>query len=262
MTKYIRLFKKGMYRFCMMFLLILISSGCNVKEIETQTQTETNNQYAVQEPEMTVIDGINYITEQGIKLKVTYPIISKDIADGNLVGTYMVNPVKLGNGLGEKDEMAYIVAGIIEWPSLYNDENIEKLEYTAYNASCIFDYSDMSENKYTKKQMDIKGETKTIYGNDEKSWKLKKTPALNTQKVSSTDLQPYTRSNLKNMNSLFLHKTAKRQLMQQKKLIFSESKFTERMFSFADLSKSAAAAKMTVCIAEFENQTSMRNAMF
>ena len=46
MTKYIRLFKKGMYRFCMMFLLILISSGCNVKEIETQTQTETNNQYA------------------------------------------------------------------------------------------------------------------------------------------------------------------------------------------------------------------------
>lgn len=46
--------------------------------------------------------------------------------------------------------MAYIVAGIIEWPSLYNDENIEKLEYTAYNASCIFDYSDMSENKYTK----------------------------------------------------------------------------------------------------------------
>ena len=61
----------------MMFLLILISSGCNVKEIETQTQTETNNQYAVQEPEMTVIDGINYITEQGIKLKVTYPIISK-----------------------------------------------------------------------------------------------------------------------------------------------------------------------------------------
>ena len=100
MTKYIRLFKKGMYRFCMMFLLILISSGCNVKEIETQTQTETNNQYAVQEPEMTVIDGINYITEQGIKLKVTYPIISKDIADGNLVGTYMVNPVKLGNGLG------------------------------------------------------------------------------------------------------------------------------------------------------------------
>lgn len=47
MTKYIRLFKKGMYRFCMMFLLILISSGCNVKEIETQTQTETNNQYAV-----------------------------------------------------------------------------------------------------------------------------------------------------------------------------------------------------------------------
>ena len=167
MTKYIRLFKKGMYRFCMMFLLILISSGCNVKEIETQTQTETNNQYAVKEPEMTVIDGINYITEQGIKLKVTYPIISKDIADGNLVGTYMVNPVKLGNGLGEKDEMAYIVAGIIEWPSLYNDENIEKLEYTAYNASCIFDYSDMSENKYTKKQMDIKGETKTIYGNDE-----------------------------------------------------------------------------------------------
>ena len=61
MTKYIRLFKKGMYRFCMMFLLILISSGCNVKEIETQTQTETNNQYAVQEPEMTVIDGINYM---------------------------------------------------------------------------------------------------------------------------------------------------------------------------------------------------------
>lgn len=44
----------------------------------------------------------------------------------------------------------------------------------------------------------------------EKSWKLKKTPALNTQKVSLTDLQPYTRSNLKNMNSLFLHKTAKR----------------------------------------------------
>ena len=81
----------------------------------------------------------------------------------------------------------------------------------------------------------------------EKSWKLKKTPALNTQKVSLTDLQPYTHSNLKNMNSLFLHKTAKRQLMQQKKLIFSESKFTERMFSFADLSKSAAAAKMTVC---------------
>ena len=40
------------------------------------------------------------------------------------------------------------------------------------------------------------------------------------------------------------------------------SKFTERMFSFADLSKSAAAAKMTVCIAEFENQTSMRNVMF
>lgn len=172
MTKYIRLFKKGMYRFCMMFLLILISSGCNVKEIETQTQTETNNQYAVQEPEMTVIDGINYITEQGIKLKVTYPIISKDIADGNLVGTYMVNPVKLGNGLGEKDEMAYIVAGIIEWPSLYNDENIKKLEYTAYNASCIFDYSDMSENKYTKKQMDIKGETKTIYENDENKLKL------------------------------------------------------------------------------------------
>ena len=118
MTKYIRLFKKGMYRFCMMFLLILISSGCNVKEIETQTQTETNNQYAVQEPEMTVIDGINYITEQGIKLKVTYPIISKDIADGNLVGTYMVNPVKLGNGLGEKDEMAYIVAGIIAGPAV------------------------------------------------------------------------------------------------------------------------------------------------
>ena len=28
------------------------------------------------------------------------------------------------------------------------------------------------------------------------------------------------------------------------------------------LSKSAAAAKTTVCIAEFENQTSMRNAMF
>ena len=108
----------------------------------------------------------------GGKLKVTYPIISKDIADGNLVGTYMVNPVKLGNGLGEKDEMAYIVAGIIEWPSLYNDENIEKLEYTAYNASCIFDYSDMSENKYTKKQMDIKGETKTIYGNDENKLKL------------------------------------------------------------------------------------------
>ena len=47
-----------------------------------------------------------------------------------------------------------------------------------------------------------------------------------------------------------------------KKLIFSESKFTERMISFADLSKSAAAAKTTVCIAEFENQTSMRNAMF
>ena len=132
MTKYIRLFKKGMYRFCMMFLLILISSGCNVKEIETQTQTETNNQYAVQEPEMTVIDGINYITEQGIKLKVTYPIISKDIADGNLVGTYMVNPVKLGNGLGEKDEMAYIVAGIIEWPSLYNDENIDRLLYSRH----------------------------------------------------------------------------------------------------------------------------------
>lgn len=58
----------------------------------------------------------------------------------------------------------------------------------------------------------------------------------------------HTASNLKNMNSLFLHKTAKRQLMQQKKLIFSESKFTERMFSFADLSKSAAAAKTTVCI--------------
>ena len=52
------------------------------------------------------------------------------------------------------------------------------------------------------------------------------------------------------------------QIMQHKKLIFSESKFTERMFSFADLSKSAAAAKMTVCIAEFENLTSMRNAMF
>ena len=89
-----------------------------------------------------------------------------------LFRSYMVNPVKLGNGLGEKDEMAYIVAGIIEWPSLYNDENIEKLEYTAYNASCIFDYSDMSENKYTKKQMDIKGETKTIYGNDENKLKL------------------------------------------------------------------------------------------
>lgn len=89
-----------------------------------------------------------------------------------------------------------------------------------------------------------------------------KNTGIEYAKVSLTDLQPYTRSNLKNMNSLFLHKTVKRQIMQHKKLIFSESKFTERMFSFADLSKSAAAAKMTVCIAEFENQTSMRNAMF
>ena len=107
------------------------------------------------------------------RMPITVPAgVTVSIADGNVVGTYMVNPVKLGNGLGEKDEMAYIVAGIIEWPSLYNDENIEKLEYTAYNASCIFDYSDMSENKYTKKQMDIKGETKTIYGNDENKLKL------------------------------------------------------------------------------------------
>ena len=105
----------------MMFLLILISSGCNEKEIETQTQTETNNQYAVQEPEMKVIDGINYITEQGIKLKVTYPIISKDIADGNLVGTYMVNPVKLGNGLGEKDALYAVYSNFFIFSSLYND---------------------------------------------------------------------------------------------------------------------------------------------
>lgn len=39
MTKYIRLFKKGMYRFCMMFLLILISSGCNGKG---NRNTDTN----------------------------------------------------------------------------------------------------------------------------------------------------------------------------------------------------------------------------
>lgn len=43
---------------------------------------------------------------------------------------------------------------------------------------------------------------------------------------------------------------------------FLKANLRNRMFSFADLSKSAAAAKMTVCIAEFENQTSMRNAMF
>ena len=102
MTKYIRLFKKGMYRFCMMFLLILISSGCNVKEIETQTQTETNNQYAVQEPEMTVIDGINYITEQGIKLKVTYPIISKDIADGKFGWNIYGKSSKIRQWIGRK----------------------------------------------------------------------------------------------------------------------------------------------------------------
>ena len=52
------------------------------------------------------------------------------------------------------------------------------------------------------------------------------------------------------------------ELEEYEQLISAESKFTERMFSFADLSKSAAAAKMTVCIVEFENQTSMRNAMF
>ena len=66
MTKYIRLFKKGMYRFCMMFLLILISSGCNVKEIETQTQTETNNQYAVQEPEINAYLNLTFVL--GIKI--------------------------------------------------------------------------------------------------------------------------------------------------------------------------------------------------
>ena len=67
---------------------------------------------------------------------------------------------------------------------------------------------------------------------------------------------------LEEYEQLISAQNSERQLMQQKKLIFSESKFTERMFSFADLSKSAAAAKMTVCIAEFENQMSMRNAMF
>ena len=47
-----------------------------------------------------------------------------------------------------------------------------------------------------------------------------------------------------------------------RKQIYGTPPSATTRLSRADLSKSAAAAKMTVCIAEFENQTSMRNAMF
>lgn len=172
MIKYKEAVKKVSCRLYLMLFFILVLSGCHVKENESQTQTENNTEYEVSKSEHIVIDGVNYITERGLKLNVTYPILQKDNTGGNLIGTYMVNPVKLGNGLGEQDERAYIVVNIIDWPSLYENVNIERLEYTAYNASCIFDNNDISENKYAKKQIEIKGETKRIYGNDENKLKL------------------------------------------------------------------------------------------
>ena len=151
---------------------MFILSECYVKKNKLQVQTEATIESEVSESEALVIEGMDYIAERGLKLDITYPILQKDNIEGIFIGTYMVNPVKLGNGLGEKGEGAYIVVNIIDWPSLYKDTNIKSLDFTAYNASCIFDDYDINENKYAKKQMKIKGESKTVYGNDEDKLKL------------------------------------------------------------------------------------------
>lgn len=67
---------------------------------------------------------------------------------------------------------------------------------------------------------------------------------------------------LEEYEQLILAQNSETAAYAAKKADFFRKQITERMFSFADLSKSAAAAKMTVCIAEFGNLTSMRNAMF
>ena len=152
-------------KLCLILCVMFILSECYVKKNKLQVQTETTIESEVSESEALVIEGMDYIAERGLKLDVTYPILQKDNIEGIFIGTYMVNPVKLGNGLGEKGEGAYIVVNIIDWPSLYKDTNIKSLDFTAYNASCIFDDYDINENKYAKKQMKIKGESKTVYGN-------------------------------------------------------------------------------------------------
>lgn len=159
-------------KLCLILCVMFILSECYVKKNKLQVQTEATIESEVSESEALVIEGMDYIAERGLKLDITYPILQKDNIEGIFIGTYMVNSVKLGNGLGEKGEGAYIVVNIIDWPSLYKDTNIKSLDFTAYNASCIFDDYDINENKYAKKQMKIKGESKTVYGNDEDKLKL------------------------------------------------------------------------------------------
>ena len=135
-------------KLCLILCVMFILSECYVKKNKLQVQTEATIESEVSESEALVIEGMDYIAERGLKLDITYPILQKDNIEGIFIGTYMVNPVKLGNGLGEKGEGAYIVVNIIDWPSLYKDTNIKSLDFTAYNASCIFDDYDINENKF------------------------------------------------------------------------------------------------------------------
>ena len=117
-------------------------------------------------------DKKNYKNETGAKLSITYPVLHKGFADETLMGGYKVNVVNIGTALGEKDEGGYIAANVIGWPSLYDDDNIGSLEFTAYNASCTFDIVSASSTKYTKRNQEVKGETKRVNGSNDESLSL------------------------------------------------------------------------------------------
>ena len=117
-------------------------------------------------------DEKNYKNETGAKLSMTYPVLHKDFTDETLMGSYKVNVVNIGTALGEKDEGGYIAANVIGWPSLYDDNNIGSLEFTAYNASCTFDIVSASSTKYTKRNQEVKGETKRVNGSNDESLSL------------------------------------------------------------------------------------------
>ena len=83
-------------KLCLILCVMFILSECYVKKNKLQVQTETTIESEVSESEALVIEGMDYIAERGLKLDVTYPILQKDNIEGIFIGTYMVNPVKLG----------------------------------------------------------------------------------------------------------------------------------------------------------------------
>lgn len=143
----------------------VLCAGCknqNEGQTDDDTQTIQNQADNKQTDNMRIYEenGVRYCEESGVRQKITYPLFKVSDMEWEQAGTYNMQYHTSEQDVRSGDS-SYLSLQESSWPKLYDEEAVETIQYTAYNARVQFVTNDV-QLKDCMSQKDIRIESVSI----------------------------------------------------------------------------------------------------